>query len=162
MEKGGWYKNFLESIREFEEEQRKWASLIDQYMDKVKKAPPDGQVEILVQMTEVFSNRFSSEEKYLRRLNYPDYKNHMKAHREFTKMIISFRKGVEEAGKPLSKTVQEFLKYWRLNHVQERDTEYWPFVRVQLYLHAKKNIPFPGYLPYAGNGDNHMAGDTDR
>jgi len=81
---------------------------------------------------------FSAEEKQLRRKSYPDLEIHSKAHRQFSKRSISFRREIADDLGNLTDDVIEELRNWLINHMLTMDALYVPFLRINKYIEESK------------------------
>ena len=64
---------------------------------------------------------FSTEEKLMKRVNFPETAEHKEEHREFVKQFLAEVKAFED-GKPfVSHAFANFLKDWILKHVAQTD-----------------------------------------
>jgi hemerythrin len=69
---------------------------------------------------------FSTEEKYLRQVNYPDFAVHKMEHKVFISEVVKQLKAFEEnRNDPV--VLAEFLKDWLFNHIAGSDKKYAPY-----------------------------------
>lgn len=78
-------------------------------------------------------NHFSHEEDIMERINFPDMKAHMQAHRTFIKNISEFRQKYETATsadrkKEWAVKTADFLSLWLLGHILSRDKLLKPYL----------------------------------
>ena len=78
-------------------------------------------------------NHFSNEEDIMERIQFPDIKAHMQAHRTFIRNISEFRQNYERAKTPEKKKLMaiktaEFLGLWLLGHILSRDKLLKPYL----------------------------------
>ncbi|MDR2135410.1 MAG: bacteriohemerythrin [Treponema sp.] len=60
---------------------------------------------------------FSTEEKIMKRVNYPDYKNHKKEHADFVKEVLRQVQDFQAGQKVSANDFVVFLKEWVLAHI---------------------------------------------
>jgi hemerythrin-like metal-binding protein len=70
---------------------------------------------------------FTTEEKYLGQVNYPDFEAHKKEHEAFVSEVVKQLKSFEEnQNDPVA--LVDFLKNWLLNHIAVMDKKYAPYL----------------------------------
>ena len=136
MNKKEWQERYKTKVSEFEKMYESLVEMTNKSIETVEKSDPEAIYEILAEFTNNFNTYFSEEEKILRKFEYPEIHQHRQAHKAFIKRMLYFRRGSEENSKSVSEEVLKFLKQWRKVHLLENDKEYFPFVRVQLFLEA--------------------------
>jgi len=138
-EKMEWEPKYSVDIEEIDEHQKKMFELFNQLID-MKKSEVD--VKEIVNMISVINEYsklyFSTEEKYLRKKDYPDFEAHSKAHRQFTKSFISLRRNVSDDIGILTFEVIDELRNWLINHMLTFDSLYIPFLRIDRYIDESK------------------------
>ena len=88
-------------------------------------------IETLLFMTEYTDFHFSTEEKYMRELDYPAMVNHLNQHEEFKAMLRTLEEDFKEDGatKVVSKSINTFLGNWLLNHIKVVDVNFGKFLK---------------------------------
>ena len=71
---------------------------------------------------------FASEEKYFKQYNYPETEQHAAEHRSLVEQVLEFKKKMEAGQDMISVSLLNFLKGWLINHIQETDMRYGPFL----------------------------------
>jgi len=139
IEKVEWDEKYSVDIEEIDVHQKKMFELFNQLID-MKQSGADTKefVNMISMINECSRLYFSTEEKYLRKKGYPDFKSHSKAHRQFTKASISLRREISEDIENLSDDVISELRNWLINHILTSDTLYVPFLRINKYIEESK------------------------
>jgi hemerythrin len=125
MEKIIWNNDYCTGVSEIDS-QHKWIiDHINYLIDNFNcKDTVSLNHEIIKKLDKYASEHFTTEEKYLRTVNYPNLENHLKAHESFkmeaVKSAIKVMKGHEDVPE---ETIQ-FLKNWWTNHILMMDMEY--------------------------------------
>ena len=90
-------------------------------------------IETLLFMTEYADFHFSTEERYMRDLNYPAIEHHLKQHEEFKNMLNTLEADFKEDGatKVVSRSINTFLGNWLINHIKIVDVNFGKFLRDQ-------------------------------
>ncbi|MFW9887568.1 MAG: bacteriohemerythrin [Candidatus Thorarchaeota archaeon] len=88
-------------------------------------------IETLLFMTEYTDFHFSTEERYMKELDYPAMENHLKQHEEFKSMLNTLEEDFREDGatKVVSKSINTFLGNWLLNHIKVVDVNFGKFFK---------------------------------
>ncbi len=88
-------------------------------------------IETLLFMTEYTDFHFSTEERYMKKLDYPAKENHLKQHEEFKSMLKILEEDFKEDGatKVVSKSINTFLGNWLLNHIKVVDVNFGKFLK---------------------------------
>ena len=83
---------------------------------------------------------FSTEEKYMRKFDYPGRKLHMAQHVEFFDMIETMRKDFEEEGatRALGESINTFLGNWLITHIKGIDSKFGEFLREHGHVDIKE------------------------
>jgi hemerythrin len=71
---------------------------------------------------------FSTEEVFMRKVDYPDYVAHKKEHEDFVNEVLRQVKNFE-AGACSPLEFAQFLKNWLLNHIAVCDKKYVPYLK---------------------------------
>ena len=70
---------------------------------------------------------FATEEVYMEKVTYPEYKLHKKEHEGFVEEVLRQLKSFEDGtSEPIA--FARFLKNWLLNHIAVSDKKYAPFL----------------------------------
>ena len=106
-----------------------------EYDDKKRREEDYEEIgEALADVTEAVRQHFTHEEKVLAQYHYPEIAGHKKEHRRFIKKVLAFRRVFSEEPEKIYKDSVKYIKEWLVEHIQEDDMRYAPFIRVQKYL----------------------------
>jgi hemerythrin-like metal-binding protein len=84
-------------------------------------------IKTLRRAVEYAQTHFTTEEKYLQQVNYPDFAAQKKEHEAFIAEVVKQLKSFEEnRNDPVA--LVEFLKHWLYNHIAVMDKEYSPYL----------------------------------
>jgi hemerythrin len=71
---------------------------------------------------------FDTEEKIMRKINYPGYAAHKREHEDFVAEVLLRVKDFEEGRKFVPNVFARFLKEWVLTHIAMSDKQYGHFI----------------------------------
>jgi len=95
-------------------------------------------INMIARINEYSRLYFNTEEKILKKNGYPDFGEHAKTHRQFTKSFISLRREISDDVENLSYDVINELRSWLINHILTFDSLYIPFLRINRYIEEAK------------------------
>ena len=74
---------------------------------------------------------FSTEERYMRKYDYPGFETHLKQHEIFKTSLNNLVSDFEEEGatEPLSASINTLLVNWLINHIKVIDIQFGNFLR---------------------------------
>ncbi|MDF1540146.1 MAG: bacteriohemerythrin [Candidatus Thorarchaeota archaeon] len=127
-----WYDSFSVGINLIDEQHKELLGKINALNEAVDKHQGIDKIlntlTFLYQYTDV---HFSTEEKYMKELDYPGKKIHMEQHIEFFEMIETMRKDFEEDGatRALGESISTYLGNWLITHIKSIDFKFGEFLR---------------------------------
>lgn len=134
-----WDPKYSVGIEEIDNHQKKMFELFNQLIEmKQSKVESKECINMISEINEYSKLYFSTEEKYLRKKGYPDFGDHAKSHRQFTKSSISLRREVAEDIKNLTDDIINEFREWLINHILTMDALYIPFLRIDQYIEDSK------------------------
>ena len=95
---------------------------------------------ILFELQKYTITHFTTEEKYLIRAKYPDFKAHKKEHDSLKKRTIDFVRKSNAHTDDISLEVLNFLKNWWIHHITEIDSNYKPYMERVLKSYGKNRM----------------------
>jgi len=130
-----WDSRYSVDIEEIDNHQKKMFELFDELIDKKElNLETKEYINMIARINEYSRLYFSAEEKLLKKNGYPDFGEHAKAHRQFTKSFISLRREISDDVENLSWDVIAELRNWMINHILTFDSLYIPFLRINRYV----------------------------
>ena len=138
IEKMDWESKYSVDIEEIDNYQKKMFEMFNELIDmKALKLETKEYINMIARINEYSRLYFSTEEKLLKKNRYPDFGEHAKTHRQFTKSFISLRREISDDVKNLSYDVINELRSWMINHILTFDSLYIPFLRIDRYIKQK-------------------------
>jgi hemerythrin len=125
-----WNGSFLVNFEIIDNQHKGLIDIINdliQGCDKSKAIRDIVFIKTLRKAVEYTQLHFSTEEKYLLQVNYPEFDAQKKEHDAFISEVIKQLKSFEENQNDPAALV-EFLKNWLLNHIAVMDKKYAPYL----------------------------------
>ena len=122
MEKIEWGEEFILGVEEIDKQHRLLIEKFNEFIDTYREDP-----ERVMNMMEMLVNyivlHFDTEEKYMEKYGYPDKEQHMKEHREFTKIVNKLADDfmVMGASPELEEKVENIVGGWIREHIPHID-----------------------------------------
>ncbi|MCF8112934.1 MAG: bacteriohemerythrin [Desulfotignum sp.] len=137
-----WDPRFSVDIEEIDVHQKKMFDLFNELIElKQKKADAKVVANMISEINDYGKLYFATEEKILRKREYPDREFHARAHRRFVRNAISLRREIAEDINNLTMETILELRDWLVEHIETSDSLYVPFLRIHRYIEevSKKN-----------------------
>ncbi len=139
IEKMEWESKYSVDIEEIDNYQKQMFELFNELIDlKKSNSETKEYINMIARINEYSRLYFNAEEKILKKNGYPDFGEHAKTHRQFTKSFISLRREISDDVENLSYDVIHELRSWLLNHILTFDSLYIPFLRINRYIERAK------------------------
>ena len=127
-----WDAKLSVTVPEFDEEHKKLIGMINSLHEAMKSGKgKDMLTKILDEATEYTLKHFAREEKLMAQYRYPEYKEHKALHDEFVKKVTELRNKHDEK-LLMASQVLNVLKDWLVNHINNVDKKYGPFLMVAM------------------------------
>ena len=139
LEKIEWESKYSVSIDEIDNHQKTILEMFNALID-MKKSKTDGKdcSNMISDLNEYAKMYFAAEEKYLRKIGYPDLQNHSKAHRRFIRHAINLRREIADDTANLTDEAISVLREWIVEHILTIDRLFVPFVRINQLIDESK------------------------
>jgi hemerythrin len=120
-----WSDDFSVNVKEIDAQHRMLVEKINMlHQAMLDNKGREAQQEIIQGMAEYANVHFETEEKYMRRLDYPGYRKHKAEHERFAEKAYELHKRSNSSGFVLSLEILSFLKDWLQEHILVVDKEY--------------------------------------
>lgn len=96
-------------------------SLHSRMMDHQVKAGFDVGLDALKEMIKYGKYHFSSEEKFMEKINYPDIENHKKIHNDFIRQLDRIALELHQNGFILNSEIMKVMENWLVDHILNED-----------------------------------------
>jgi hemerythrin len=120
-----WSNDFSVNVREIDAQHKTLVEKINQlHQSLLDNKGREAQQIIVEGMVDYANEHFETEEKYMRRLNYPGYQKHKAEHMHFAEKAFELQKRINLSGFVLTLEILSFLKNWLQGHILVIDKEY--------------------------------------
>lgn len=127
-----WSEELSTGVPQMDEQHRRLIDLLNQFYEAIEKGEREQAIEVLFQGAEGYTlYHFSSEEKFMEEIGYPELEPHRKAHQNLINEVSSAK---ERLGRGDEKAVRElaaFLLSWLYTHIAKTDRKYGEFYRTK-------------------------------
>lgn len=129
MERIVWNDDYCTGIPEIDTQHCKIINQINYLIDNLnRKAKASLNQEIILFLDKYAQEHFSTEEKFLSKINYPDLDNHIKMHQAFKLKTVKSAVKVIKGQDDVTEETISFLKYWWTDHILKADMEFKNFI----------------------------------
>ena len=120
-----WNNELSVNIKEIDDQHKRLIDLINILHDAMlARKGKEALGNTLDELAAYTVYHFSTEEKYMKRYNYPDYLVHKNQHDAFINKIESVGKEFQEGKLGISIELMNFLRDWVKNHILVSDKKY--------------------------------------
>ena len=125
MEMIKWTESLSVKINSIDEQHKKLIDLINSFYENINHgSQKERMLELIKSLKEYTVFHFSTEEKYMKQTNYPDFISHKQEHDKFVSKVLDFEERYKSGKLLLSIEVTNFIKEWVCNHIMVTDEKY--------------------------------------
>jgi hemerythrin len=128
MEKIIWNESLSVGVTEIDRQHKQLVGILNQLLG-MDGVTVDSEIisDTLTRMTDYADYHFNSEEWFMQKYAYPEYKTHRKEHAAFMRKTAELAMGTMVYQKTVPTEVLEFLKTWLVEHIMVSDMKYKEF-----------------------------------
>lgn len=120
-----WNETLSVHVKEIDSQHKKLVQLLNNLHDaNEKEISFNDQLKIIEELMNYANIHFQTEEKYMKKFNYPALNFHKSQHDFFIKKIIDFHNRLIETKENIFNEILGFLKSWLINHILTIDKKY--------------------------------------
>ena len=124
-----WTEELSVNIEEIDNQHQQLVSLMNNLSVAIHMGKGDNVLgEILTKLSEYATIHFATEERLMKIHGYPDLANHKKEHHALKNHVLELNSRLNAGQLLPAVTVSNFLKDWIVNHFQQTDKKYGPFL----------------------------------
>lgn len=127
-----WNKKFFTGITEIDYQHFKIVEYVNElYRMYLKKDTPSAMIETLKELAQIATLHFATEEKYMKKYNYPQYTEHFNKHKQILKQVGDYLKAIDNKTAVIDEAFLNFFNDWLRTHILDEDMQYGPFLKQQ-------------------------------
>ena len=125
-----WNESFGIGIEEIDSQHQVLISLLNQVWEGIVRRIDSTQtLKLLDELERYTVTHFTAEELYMWEINFPDFNEHTRMHRQFVARIATEKQAVISGGY-LSLGFVHFLRDWLINHILVQDKAYADYAKL--------------------------------
>ena len=123
IQKIEWDDSYDMNISTIDEEHKKFIKTVNKVISIAEQIDNDTHeiTYVLYEMTMYALSHFKTEEDYMRKFEYSEYRLHEEEHNEFIKKTVEFCDRTKNGDYDITNDLLEFLQSWLVNHIQGTD-----------------------------------------
>lgn len=127
-----WNESFSVGVQELDNQHKKLIKILNKLI-KMANAEVFSETvsDTLTEMTKYAAIHFETEEKLMKKFNYPDFDAHKEQHKAFQKKTVGFCMYAMAYKSSVPTDILTFLMTWLVNHILVSDMKYKDFFRDQ-------------------------------
>jgi hemerythrin len=123
-----WNETLSVKIDSIDLQHKKLIDLINSFYDHINQgSQKDKMLELIKALKDYTVFHFSTEEKYMKQTNFPDFKNHKAEHDKFVSTVLNFEERYKNGKLLLTIEITNFIKEWISKHIMGTDKKYTDF-----------------------------------
>lgn len=123
-----WTDELSVEIDSIDKQHKILVDLINSFYENINQGSKKEKIEELIKsMKDYTVFHFSTEEKYMKDFDYPDFYNHKVEHDKFVETVLNFEERYKSGKLLLSVEITNFIKVWASNHIMGTDKMYSKF-----------------------------------
>jgi hemerythrin-like metal-binding protein len=120
-----WNKSLSVQIDSIDEQHKKLIDLINSFYENINQGSNKEKISEMIRSLKNYTIfHFSTEEKYMKKFDYPEFNNHKLEHDKFIESVLNFEERYKSGKLLLSIEITSFIKDWITNHIMGTDKRY--------------------------------------
>ena len=127
-----WDSSYSVNIAKIDQQHQKIVAMFKKLSGAIKRKNQTKIIpEVLRELDEYAEYHFNTEERLMRRYDYPDYETHIKEHEDFCLKVSGMQRDLMDGKKTVTVQALEFLEHWFSDHIKKTDKKYGPFLNAK-------------------------------
>ena len=123
-----WDESYSTKIEMIDDQHKKLFELINDFYNNIANgATSESILKLIDGMKRYTVLHFSTEERYMKQLCYPDFQEHKKEHDDFVSKVYALESKIKNGTTIISFEITNFLRSWIKNHINNTDKKYTEF-----------------------------------
>ena len=120
-----WQDDYSVNVREIDEQHKQLVGIINTLHEALQhNRARDVHWEIMNRILDYAATHFETEEKYMKKFDFPGYREHKSEHERFAATVLDLQGRTNAAGFVLALDILHFLQEWLQNHMINVDKAY--------------------------------------
>lgn len=113
-----WDESLSVKIPSINKEHKKLIDLVNSFYDSLSQGSGKEKLLIVIETLKKYTiEHFSTEEMYMKHLNFHGYNSHKSEHKKFIETVLLFEERYKNGKLIISVEVTNFIKDWIYNHI---------------------------------------------
>ena len=138
-----WDGSYSVGNPEIDEQHKRWIELFNRMDERMlagdQTALRNLASDSLNEMMEYTKYHFEQEEDYLRKIGYPEIRQHIRLHRNFEAQVHQYDREIRDGLIVLNSRIVKTIRNWLVNHILVEDRKYSQFAAGA--RHSQPGIP---------------------
>lgn len=123
-----WDDSYSVNNQEMDSQHKKWIEIFNKFHTDLLEGDTIRLMTLTEESLEAIEDfaeyHFEFEEKYMKKIGFPELDSHKKGHQTFIDMIYGFKRDIGSGNVLLNSTIINDLRNWILNHILVEDRKY--------------------------------------
>ena len=137
-----WDDSLASGVEEIDRQHKYFIKILNEINENINGGDKNSLISVLHFMDYYAHWHFSSEEKYMKMYNYPDFEKHHEQHEKFYRYTQdTIKKATEKVDDDLIFSVNKYLVDWVINHIMGEDKKFAHFMRTRNLVMQEEKMP---------------------
>lgn len=125
-----WDEKYSVGVPELDNQHKQLIAILSELYEAMQTQKANDIIgQIISRLVNYTRTHFSTEEKYMERVSYPDLAAQKREHAAFTEKVMKFKEDFDSGRTSMSVSVTSFVKDWLVNHISISDKKYTPYMQ---------------------------------